>query len=114
MTERDNDILVQILKYCNGVKNDIERFGNTFEIFDSDPAFKNSISMYLMQIGELSNKLSKEFRESTAKEVPWEKMYGMRNHVAHGYGDMSFDVVWETAFYDIPKLREFCETNIHE
>lgn len=33
---------------------------------------------------------------------------GMRNMVAHNYGSMSLDVIWETAKNDIPILKSFC------
>jgi uncharacterized protein with HEPN domain len=36
-------------------------------------------------------------------------MKGMRNLVAHNYGSMSRDIIWETAVTDIPALKAFCK-----
>ena len=36
----------------------------------------------------------------------------MRNLVAHNYGSMSRDIIWETASVDIPTLKTFCEEQL--
>ena len=61
-----------------------------------------------MQIGELSGGLSEEYRRATADRVQWGPMKGMRNMVAHSYGTMSREIIWETAAVDIPALKKFC------
>ena len=33
----------------------------------------------------------------------------MRTFFAHQYGDMNFHLVWQTALYRIPELKEACE-----
>ncbi len=35
-------------------------------------------------------------------------MKAMRNMVAHGYGKMDRQIIWETATTDIPALKAFC------
>lgn len=85
MTNKDKQLLEHIIKYCNRVRDDIERFGNDYKDFISDPAFRDSVSMNILQIGGLSNKLSDEFKQSTTKDIPWKRIYDMRNHFAHGY-----------------------------
>ena len=37
---------------------------------------------------------------------------GMRNLIAHNYGSMSRDIIWETASVDIPALKNFCEEQL--
>ena len=39
------------------------------------------------------NRLSDDFKK-TNLEIPWHKIRGMRNYVAHEYGSMDFEVVW--------------------
>lgn len=112
MTDKDNDILMRIMYYCERVKEDIAKLGNTYEDFVSNLTFRDSVSMNILQIGELANKLSNDFKDSTRQEVPWEQLYAMRNRFAHGYGDMNFDIVWDTATYDVPKLLAFCEKTV--
>lgn len=60
---RDINILEHIKRYCDGIQNSISRFGDDFELFIMDMDFKNSVSMSMMQIGELvSQHLSQEFK----------------------------------------------------
>ncbi|MDE7361488.1 MAG: DUF86 domain-containing protein [Oscillospiraceae bacterium] len=86
------------------------RFGNSYEAFISDAAFRDSVSMNILQIGELSNKLSEEFRDSTKRRVPRKQIYDMRNRFAHGYGIMDSKIIWEVATVNIPDLIFFCES----
>ena len=37
---------------------------------------------------------------------------GMRSLIAHNYGSMSRDIIWETASVDIPALKNFCEEQL--
>lgn len=113
MTEKDKEILIRVIRRCERVKQDFEIHGNTFEDFNNNPTFKDSVSHNIEQIGELVNGLSEEFKESTSNQMRWELMYGIRNRIVHSYDDVRFDVVWESAVYDVPKLLEFCEKTIH-
>lgn len=36
--------------------------------------------------------------------VPWMSMRGMRNRMAHGYFETNYELVWETAGIEIPRL----------
>ena len=38
----------------------------------------------------------------------------MRNMVAHSYGSMSREIIWETATVDIPVLLAFCEEQLND
>lgn len=60
-----------------------------------------------MQIGELTNKLSQDFKDNH-KEIPWRAIRGMRNLVAHEYGNIDTETVWETAENDTKSLWDFC------
>lgn len=106
---RDGNILEHIIQYCDDIANSLERFGNDYEVFQNDRDFKNSVSMSIMQIGELTTHLSDEFKKNTSKEIPWGLIKGMRNHYAHGYSFMDSKEIFETAINDIPFLKEKCQ-----
>ena len=36
----------------------------------------------------------------------------MRNLVAHSYGTMDREIIWETALTDIPVLKAFCDEQL--
>ena len=67
--------------------------------------------MCLLQIGELSNKLSEEFK-TAHKQIPWRAIRGMRNVVAHEYGKIDVETVWETAENGTLELMEFCQQEL--
>ena len=107
VSERDLSILEHIVSYCGDIADTICRFGNSFEAFSTDKAYRNACAMCILQIGELGGHLSEEFR-STYKQMPWNEIKAMRNVVAHAYGSISVQTTWETLEHDIPALRDFC------
>lgn len=109
---RDQNILEHIVSYCDDIAHTLERVHNSFEEFEADKDFKNSISMSLMQIGELSTHLSEDFKLSTKSEIPWGLIKGMRNHYAHGYAFMDNKEIFETAINDIPEMKRKCQQMI--
>jgi len=50
-----------------------------------------------------------EFAESHS-EVPWHKMRGLRDRVAHGYFDVDFEAIWVIMQRDLPALLEQLRT----
>lgn len=108
MRRGDWQRLVHMRTYCEDVASFIERFGADFDTFTTDRAYFNAVSMCILQIGELANGLSDEFREETRDEMPWTMIRGMRNWLAHSYAETDERILWETANRDIPRVREFC------
>lgn len=112
MLSPDLQRVAHILDYCVEIEKTIERYGKSFEVFDQDTDYQRSISFSIMQIGELSGKLSAEYRGATASRIQWGPIKGMRNLVAHDYANVSQDIIWETAITDIPVLKAFCEEQL--
>ncbi|MEL6223278.1 MAG: DUF86 domain-containing protein [Cyanobacteria bacterium J06626_14] len=56
-------------------------------------------------IGEATNRLSENYR-AHHPTVPWKKIIGMRNILAHQYEKVDADVVWNVVHQDIPELME--------
>ena len=63
------------------------------------------MSFAFVVIGEAASHVPEEVCERAA-DVPWAKMRGMRNVVAHEYFGIDREVVWETATRDIPSIVE--------
>ena len=112
MLPPDLQRIKHIRDYCNEVEKTIARYGNSFAAFDRDPDYQRSVSFCILQIGELGGSLSQEYRQATAGRVQWGPMKGMRNLVAHSYGSMSREIIWETAVTDLPALKQFCEEQL--
>ena len=71
--------------------------------------FTEAVAMCILQIGELSAHLSENFKE-TYSGVPWRNIKGMRNIMAHKYGDISIATLWETITDDILILFDYCNS----
>ena len=112
MLSPDLQRIKHIRDYCTEIEKTVTRYGRAFAIFDSDPDYQRSVSFSILQIGELSGGLSQEYRQATADRVQWGPIKCMRNLVAHNYGSMSREIIWETATTDIPALKRFCEEQL--
>jgi uncharacterized protein with HEPN domain len=104
MDRADLERLLKIIRYCIKISSTIERFGNSFEVFEENYDFFQSVSMSLQQIGELASTLSNSFKDSTRERISWGMIRGMRNRFAHGYDQMNKKQIWETATKDAPIL----------
>lgn len=109
MKNSDVQRIEHIQSYCQDIANAIKRFGNDYEIFLADTDYLNTVSMSIMQIGELSTGLSDDFKRVTSTEIQWGLIRGMRNMYAHAYMKMDKEAIWETATMDIPHLEKFCQ-----
>ena len=112
MQSPDKQRISHIRDYCLEIQKTINRYGNSFDIFDHDADFQRSIAFCILQIGELGGGLSEEYRKATSHRVQWGPIKGMRNLVAHSYGTMNREIIWETATVDVPTLLQFCEEQL--
>ena len=108
MNSADIQRIEHIKSYCEDIEQTINRFGREYDVFIKDRDYFNSVSMSMMQIGELSTTLSDKFKDKTRGQMQWGAMKGMRNLFAHAYAAMNKEVIWESAIRDIPGLYEFC------
>jgi uncharacterized protein with HEPN domain len=113
MNDRDRVIIKKILGYCNEIKQTHEFFKNDKEAFNSEEGFvyRNSITMPILQIGELTKNLSEEFRTEHSA-IPWKSIAGMRDVFAHHYGSIDYEMVWNTSVKDLADLESFCKSII--
>lgn len=104
---RNVDVLNRIVYYCKEISNTIERFGNKYEIFSNDSVYQNAVALCVLQIGELTTHFTEEFK-NTYNEMPWNQIKALRNIVAHNYGKIDKEILWETISNDIPNLQNYC------
>ena len=104
MNERDRSGILRIIEYCTRIEAACQRFGMSFSSFENDPDYRDVICMNIFQIGEISNQVSDELKNSV-RDVPWDQMYGIRNVLAHAYIKLDNRIVWQTVEKDITKLK---------
>jgi len=83
MSEKDKGNLMAILDCCTK----IQKF--TEDVYDADALFADqktfdAVLMNFIIIGESVSRLSDELKEEQNK-IPWNKIKGFRNIVAHNY-----------------------------
>lgn len=110
---RNADVLGHIVDYCNEIERTINRFGKKYEEFSKDSVFQNAVALCVLQIGELTTHFTDEFK-NTYNEIPWNQIKALRNVVAHNYGKIDKETLWETITLDIPKLKEYCNIILNQ
>src|SRR3989344_183604 len=75
-----------------------------FSDFENDRKTQSSVIMQLQVIGELVKKIPEDIKSSI--NLPWKKMAGMRDMVAHDYFSLDLEAVWNTVTKDIPELAK--------
>ena len=68
-----------------------------------------AIERLLEIIDEAANHVSKEVIDANP-DIPWSKMIGLRNKVAHDYGEILTDRIWLIASKSIPELVDLLES----
>ena len=71
--------------------------------FASDTEKQDAVIRRIEIIGEAAAHLSEETRLAIP-ELPFRKMRGMRNIVAHDYANVDLGVVWEVATIHVPAV----------
>jgi uncharacterized protein with HEPN domain len=105
--KRNADVLRRIINYCNEISETIKRFGEDYTIFVQDSVYKNATALCVLQIGELTTNLTDDFKQ-TFTGMPWVQIKALRNIVAHNYGQIDDEILWETITSDIPNLKKYC------
>lgn len=104
---KDIEIIKKMLVYCNEIDETVTTLGNSFDSFSGNTIYKNACAMCIMQIGELSGKLSDAFKDDYG-DIPWTAIKGMRNVIAHAYFNINETDMWETIQNDVPVLKSYC------
>lgn len=80
----------------------------TRESFQTDILMQRAVGMNLLMIGEIAQRILEHHAEFAAEhaEIPWLKIRGMRNRIAHGYFRIDLETVWESAISVVPELLE--------
>jgi len=112
MNNRDISILTYILNYCTQINDTKSEFNNSKDRFDDSATFRNAICLCLLQIGELVSILSDDFKNDNT-DMQWKEIKLLRNIVAHRYGHVDYDIIWDICLTDIPEMIDFCNRKLY-
>ena len=111
LSVKETGILTYIVEHCRRIESKI--IGATRETLETNKDVEEIICFNILQIGELAKGLEEPFIKKYSK-VPWKRIKGMRDKVAHGYGTIDLDEVWKAASVEVKPLREYCEQILNE
>ncbi len=78
--------------------------GLDYQAFRVDRKTVNAVERNLEIIGEAAAYLPDEIL-SRWREVPWQRMRGLRNLLAHEYFGVDVSILWQTIQEDLPALK---------
>ena len=100
---RNNIIIQKMLNYAEKIAAYCNRYD--YESFCKDTMLVEACIFNLSQMGELSNKVDKSFKE-TNPTIEWHELYGLRNRIVHDYDGVQLTLIWEIVSENIPQLIE--------
>ena len=103
LNENDLSYLIDIVECIM----DINEFTDSVEYykFEKDKMRKLAVERQLEVIGQAANKISIE-TQNTLKSIPWKNIIGLRNKLAHDYGEILTERIWKIAKTSVKELFE--------
>ncbi|NMB86306.1 MAG: DUF86 domain-containing protein [Methanothrix sp.] len=103
MQPQDRDIayLWDMLDAAHAILDFIEE--TSFEHYLQDRMLQLAVERALEIIGEAARNVSPEFRLKHP-EIPWRRIIGQRNVLAHEYGSIKQDLIWEVVTAHLPDM----------
>jgi uncharacterized protein with HEPN domain len=93
------DCILDILEFTNSV---------SYYEFEKDKMRKLAVERQLEIIGQAANKISKEAQEQI-QNIPWGNIIGLRNKLAHDYGEILAERIWNITKTSVPELLKEIE-----
>ena len=86
--------------------------GASHTAYLKDLKTQRAVERELEILGEASRALS-EPAKAQFKDVPWKAIIGLRNVLAHNYGRVDPNRIWETVQQELPPLKKRLEKGKH-
>lgn len=106
LDNRQAGLLSDVLDSARSIRTYLD--GVSHGAFLSDAEKQDAVLRRFEIIGEAASRLAPE-TQSRFPSLPFRAMRGMRNIIAHDYGEVDLDLVWKTATADLPGLIEILE-----
>ena len=99
--EKDSAYLWDMREAARYVMDFVE--GVSYVPFCSDKKVRYAVERCIEVIGEAARHVSQSFQESHP-EIPWKRIIGLRNILAHEYGEILVERIWRVALENVPEL----------
>ncbi|MBT1165252.1 DUF86 domain-containing protein [Bifidobacterium simiarum] len=107
-SERDGLLLAELIEHLGYAYDDVSEFAAA-EDLALDRKSRNSAAKEIEQAQECAARLSDSARTAMA-DVPWRELRGLRNVIVHEYGDVDWDVLYDTVMIDFPPVIDTLNT----
>ncbi|MCL1927128.1 MAG: DUF86 domain-containing protein [Syntrophorhabdaceae bacterium] len=102
MEDKNYFIIEKIVGHIDKIASYIAGLEQT--MFLADTKAVEACVFNLLQMGELVGRLDEGFRKAHA-DIPWFKIRGLRNKIAHDYEGVSLEIIWDIVKDDLSVLR---------
>lgn len=85
----------------------------SLEAFLADKVLARATERWLEIIGEAARRISPDCMAANT-HIPWREIVGLRNILAHEYGQVDQELVYATAVNDIPMLIDYLHALVPE
>lgn len=107
--------LQHMLEHCHTIGEYLDEANiKTLKDFTASRIVQDAVVMRLLALGELTTHLSDEFKTENSGKVDWRNLKQLRNVIAHRYGSVQFDAIWDIVQVDIPVIRDFCADSLEQ
>ncbi len=77
--------------------------GVRYAKYSRNRMMQSAVERQLEIVGEAARRISDEFKEAHP-EIPWRNIIGLRNILAHEYGEVRIDRIWLIATTSVKEL----------
>ncbi|MFW5758512.1 MAG: DUF86 domain-containing protein [Bacteroidota bacterium] len=103
MKKKDRNDQIYLEDILISMERIIEYIGEkTFEEFVNDNMVVDAVVRNFEIIGEATNNVPEEIK-NRHPDMPWRKMYGLRNVVSHAYFGIDHELIWEITQNNLPE-----------
>ncbi|HOK66686.1 MAG TPA: DUF86 domain-containing protein [Anaerohalosphaeraceae bacterium] len=98
---RDGAFLWDMIQACR----DILDFAShkTFQDFENDKMLRSAVERQILILGEAARNISDSLKQRTP-QIPWKLIIAQRNILAHEYGEVLTERIWNVVQHRIPEL----------
>jgi len=103
MLNKDYYILLSMLETIEKIIRYTSIYQSAEELYQNDRDFDATMMNFIV-IGEEAGKLSENIKAKNT-QINWQRIYDLRNIIAHHYFGINVDLVWQIIRQDLPILK---------
>ena len=107
LSNRDKSYIYDMLSYSLEIMDIIK--DESHNSFMQNRIKRLAVERLIEVSGEAANHMSQEVIKAN-DDIPWSKIIGLRNKIAHDYGEILTDRIWLIASKSIPELVELLKS----